>query len=160
MTHETIGTRHLRPGAGPHNDQHPTKDANNSVRRTAADVQAELAATVARAQKLVEQIAGQAEAEQREFNLGYQLGFAAGADVGERRALLLQEQQAAAQAQAVNAFSRTRTLETHEQIGQVRYPGYTPAQLRVLRAPNRIIMPTDRPCIHCDGHGVIFGRGA
>ncbi len=101
MTQEMTEARHLRPGAGPRNDQHPTQDANHIVRRTPKDANAELAALVEQAKQLVKQIADQAAAERREFNLGYQLGFAAGADVGWDRAMLLQEEQAAAQA-AVN----------------------------------------------------------
>lgn len=149
-------------GVGLEDEQAGHRIARTSVRRTRYPESeiVRLRKLVVQAQALVEQMGDQAEARQQEFQLGYKLGFAAGADVGWGRAQLAQDQRDQAQAEAVKAFSRTRTLETHEQIGQVRYPGYTPEQLRTLRAPYRMFMPMDRLCVHCDGHGVIFGGAA
>jgi hypothetical protein len=158
MTQNMTEVRHLRPGAGPHNDQHPTQDANNSVRRTAADVQAELAATVARAQKLVEQIAGQVEADQREFNLGYQLGFGTGIDIGYRRAMQeIAEQQAAVNRRLVKGIRQADAIEFARRTPQLWARCVEPGCQTRQSVPYRsnlgvVLCITHQPRVWCSIH--------
>lgn len=153
MTSEMTEARHLRPGAEPRNERHPTQDAKNIVRRTPSNAHAELAALVERAQQLVEQIAGQAEADRREFEVAYRLGFETGVDVGRARAEREEQERDEALAEAVAKYSRTRTAE---ELQVLRYPTYTSEQLRKLRGRDRFPM-NDRLCVHCDGRGYMPG---
>lgn len=113
----------------------------------------ELRSLVDIANSLVNQICAQAEADRRAFELAYKLGFEAGVDVGRARAERAEEQAASAEARAIEKYSSTRT---YEELQALRYPTYTPEQLRLLRGRDRFPM-ADRLCVHCDGRGFIPG---
>ncbi len=76
---------------------------------------------------------GQAQREAAQFESGYWLGYAAGRDVGQAQAERAMATEWARLAASIRLYSRATTADLERR----RYPGYTPEQLRQLRAAAR-----------------------
>lgn len=165
MTSEMTEARHLRPGAEPRNERHPTQDANHIVRRTPSSAHAELAALVERAQQLAEQVTGQAEADRREFELGYRLAFETGVDVGYRRALQeISESQAAVNRKLVKGIAQADAAEFARRTPQLWARCVNPGCETRQSVPYRfnlgaVLCIAHRPYVWCATHKEDDGCG-